>query len=398
VIRWRLGGSIGRVVTTNSIPTSRRCKLLSIYGATKIFAGSEPVRALGGVDLEVTEGEFFTLLGPSGCGKTTLLRCVAGLESLDGGSIRIDNEVVVDVPARGRVRSVPTEQRPIGMVFQSYAIWPHMTVYENAAYPLRHGRYRVPARQIPDTVNAMLAKMGLERYSSRESTALSGGQQQRLALARALLGKPKLLLLDEPLSNLDAKLRVSLRAELKEIQREAGVTTLYVTHDQTEALAMSDRLAVMRDGLVAQRGTPRELYDAPQSRFVADFLGESNIFDGTVKPGGHVESALGLLHSTSGLPAGSRVHVCIRPEDFRVCHPSTQETVAQNVIAARVLTAEFLGEYVAVQLESCGVVMKGKVHRRDVVTAGDTVELELPPDRVHLMPIQAAEAGYESVA
>src|SRR5438876_8807945 len=226
------------------------------------------VRAVEDVSFTVEEGRFFTLLGPSGCGKTTTLRCVAGLERPEAGTIRLDDAVL-----SGPGRFMPTYARDIGMVFQSYAIWPHMTVFDNVAFPLRVARTRPTLLEIRQRVSQALATVRLEGLQDRAATKLSGGQQQRLALARALVREPKLLLLDEPLSNLDAKLREQMRMELRQLQRTLRLTTLYVTHDQVEALAMSNVVAVMHQGRIMQTGAPREIYERPANRFVAEFIG-----------------------------------------------------------------------------------------------------------------------------
>src|SRR5436190_11700372 len=258
--------------------------LLEVVDLVKTFAAAKGelrgrVFAVDHVSLEVQEGELFTLLGPSGCGKTTTLRSIAGLEIPDGGTISLGGRVLFSSTTKVKV---PANQRGLGMVFQSYAIWPHMNVFENVAFPLkvlprgkRPGRSELRAR-----VERALAVVKLEQLASRDATALSGGQQQRLALARALVMEPALLLLDEPLSNLDAKLRHLLRFELKRLQRELKITTVYVTHDQSEALALSHEIAVMKDGRIQQIGSPRDIYERPSSAFVADFVGSTNFLDG----------------------------------------------------------------------------------------------------------------------
>src|ERR671935_2217971 len=240
----------------------------------------EIVRAAQDVTFTVEEGRLFTLLGPSGCGKTTTLRSIAGLERPRAGEISVNGRVVFS-SANGVF--VAPNRRGFGMVFQSYAIWPHMTVFQNAAFPLEVGDRKVTRSQIRDHVMRVLTAVQLDDLADREATKLSGGQQQRLALARALVMEPLLLLLDEPLSNLDAKLRERMRFELKRLQRELGITGVYVTHDQVEALAMSNRVAVMRDGKIEQIGAPRDVYERPRSRFVADFIGTSNFIDGVVE-------------------------------------------------------------------------------------------------------------------
>src|SRR3954466_13647357 len=234
----------------------------------------QAIRAAHDVSFDVPPGKLFTLLGPSGCGKTTTLRSIAGLERPQAGEIKVGDELIYSAARR---IFVPPNQRGLGMVFQSYAIWPHMTVYENAAFPLRVGRRKHSRRQIDERVNRALATVDLAEMAQREATKLSGGQQQRLALARALVREPRLLLLDEPLSNLDARLRDRMRIELKRLQRELRIPAVYVTHDQVEALAMSNRVAVFDHGKIVQLGAPREVYERPASGFVADFIGAANL-------------------------------------------------------------------------------------------------------------------------
>ena len=284
-----------------------KCALL---GLGKAFGGRAAVRD---VSLEVSEGEFVVILGPSGCGKTTTLRMIAGLERPDAGTIAIDGQVV-----SGPGRFVRPEHRAIGMVFQSYAIWPHMTVFENVAYPLRVRRVSVAERR--SRAGRMLDLVGLNGMENRPATALSGGQMQRVALARALVADPALLLFDEPLSNLDLKLRERLRLELKDLQRRTELTSIYVTHDQAEAVELADRIVVMQDGAVVQVGAPQELYRAPRTRFVAEFIAAANIMPGTVVASGP-GSVLVRLHSGfeiearhEGVAAGA-VDVVVHPED-----------------------------------------------------------------------------------
>ena len=253
------------------------------------------VLAVDGVTLEIADGELFTLLGPSGCGKTTLLRLIAGFHRPDAGRIRFGERDVTDLPPHAR---------NIGMVFQNYALWPHMTVFQNVAYGLRIRRVRGSA--LAAQVDEGLRKVNLSGLGARYPGQLSGGQQQRVALARALVLSPDILLLDEPLSNLDAKIRVQVRAEIRKLQQALGITTVYVTHDQEEALSLSDRVAVMRDGRVLQLGPPRELYESPRTRFVADFVGTNNLVAGRVlEAAGEavvVETGLGRLRAR--LPGG----------------------------------------------------------------------------------------------
>src|SRR5438552_15909469 len=242
---------------------------IAVENLTKRFGA---VGAVSRVSLSIQEGEMFTLLGPSGCGKTTLRRLLAGFYNADEGEIRFGDRVVNDVPPH---------ERGIGMVFQNYALWPHMTVSENVSYGLK--LRKVSSSDTAARVNGVLEKVGLTGLSDRYPGQLSGGQQQRVALARALVLNPQMLLLDEPLSNLDAKIRVQVRSEIRKLQQQLGITTIYVTHDQEEALSLSDRVAVMKDGRVLQVGAPKELYERPANRFVADFIGINNLVEVTVR-------------------------------------------------------------------------------------------------------------------
>ncbi len=255
------------------------------------------------------DGEFITLLGPSGCGKTTMLRMIAGFEKPSSGEIYIDGQLV-----SGGKTFLPPEKRGIGMVFQSYAVWPHMNVFENVAYPLRIRH--ASGEEIRRRVERVLEIVHLSQYAERLPSQLSGGQQQRVALARALVAEPKLLLLDEPLSNLDAKLRESMRFEIKEIQRKLGITVVYVTHDQTEAMAMSDRIFLINRGVVQQCGTPQEIYNSPANQFVADFLGKVDFFKGEVHEGRIVFPAMGSQSIPYDGTRTGHVDVAIRPENL----------------------------------------------------------------------------------
>jgi iron(III) transport system ATP-binding protein len=313
--------------------------------------GRGRVLAVSDLSIEVKDGELFTLLGPSGCGKTTTLRCVAGLETPDGGEISVAGRVLFSSSQGTRV---PANQRGLGMVFQSYAIWPQMNVFDNVAFPLKVlPRKRRPARKtIRERVERVLTVVKLDEVASRQATDLSGGQQQRLALARALVMEPPLLLLDEPLSNLDAKLREDMRFELKRLQRELGVTCVYVTHDQVEALAMSSSVAVMRDGRIEQVGTPREVYEGPTSRFVADFIGTSNFIDGVVDAHERgvylVRTAEGVLRvrSEADFAVGAAVAVAARPEHVAIEVDVSPNGGRPNRWHGRVAARAFLGESV----------------------------------------------------
>ncbi len=292
--------------------------------------------ALDAVDLQIEPGEIFFLLGPSGCGKTTLLRAIAGFTPPDEGRIFLGEDDVTDLPAH---------RRQTGMVFQSYALWPHLNVARNVAFGLEERR--VPKGETARRVEEALASVRMQGLGERRIHQLSGGQQQRVALARALVIRPRCLLLDEPLSNLDAKLRLEMRSEIRRICREAGLTAVYVTHDQKEALSIADRLAVLRAGRVLQVGTPREVYGAPQSRFVADFMGEANFIDGEVRGGeggrARVETPLGVFHAQAGAGTwrdGERVTLSIRPESWRLEAAPNDE----NAIEGRVVDRVYLGE------------------------------------------------------
>src|SRR5512145_243402 len=248
--------------------------MIAIRSITKIFkTGGEAVRAVDAVDLQVREQEFFVLLGLSGSGKTTLLRCIAGLEKPEVGEIRLGDETV---SAPGRGIFIPVEDRALGMVFQSYAVWPHMTVFQNVAFPLANGKRRLARAKIRERVMSALELVQLAALADRPVPFLSGGQQQRVALARALAVEPKVLLMDEPLSNLDARLREEVRDEIRNLATKLGITVLYVTHDQVEAMALADRIAVMSGGKILQVGNAQELYHAPASRSVGGFLGAMN--------------------------------------------------------------------------------------------------------------------------
>ena len=279
---------------------------VTISHVTKTFGDNVIIRYF---DQVFGDGEFITLLGPSGCGKTTMLRIIAGFEKPTSGELRID-----DVLVSGGKTFVPPEKRGIGMVFQSYAVWPHMNVFDNVAYPLTIRR--ASKEQIKSEVARVLEMTNLSQYAQRLPSQLSGGQQQRVALARALVAAPKLLLLDEPLSNLDAKLRESMRFEIKEIQQRTGITVVYVTHDQTEAMAMSDRIFLINRGVVQQCGTPQDIYNRPANQFVADFLGKVDFFKGEVRDGRIVFPVMGGQSLPYDGERTGKVEAAIRPENI----------------------------------------------------------------------------------
>jgi iron(III) transport system ATP-binding protein len=344
-----------------------------------------PVRAARNVSFSVPEGKLFTLLGPSGCGKTTTLRSIAGLERPSSGEIQVGGRVVF---SSARNLFVAPNRRNFGMVFQSYAIWPHMSVFENAAFPLEVRRKKPGAKEIRAKVMRVLTAVALDHLAGREATKLSGGQQQRLALARALVMEPQLLLLDEPLSNLDAKLREKMRFELKRIQRELGLTTIYVTHDQSEALALSHEIAVMNEGQIVQLGGPRDIYERPRNRFVADFIGTTNFLDGEVLgPDGEahwrVRSPLGALkvHSASPLAAGARVTVSVRPEDVVLSEGPFERGPAENRFRGLVDAKAFLGEYVDFKVRLGECVLLARAHPSLRTPLEQAIHLQLDPDK-----------------
>jgi len=360
--------------------------MLKVAGLCTDYAAEDgrPIRAAQEVAFEVPQGKLFTLLGPSGCGKTTTLRSIAGLERPRLGEIAIDGQVVYSHDQR---IFVPPNRRGLGMVFQSYAIWPHMTVFENVAFPLRVGRKKLSSKDISDRVARVLTTVDLGDMASREATKLSGGQQQRLALARALVMEPRVLLLDEPLSNLDAKLRERMRFELKRLQRELGITTVYVTHDQSEALALSHSIAVMNRGRIEQIGAPREIYERPASRFVADFVGNTNFLQATVQgeaPAGgryRVGSELGELEVSAleRLQPGDSVTLSIRPEDVHLSE--TRPAGEANVWTGTVDQKVFLGEAVDFQVAIGAQRLQARAHPSLRTRVGESIYARVDPEK-----------------
>ncbi|MAQ82296.1 MAG: Fe3+/spermidine/putrescine ABC transporter ATP-binding protein [Maritimibacter sp.] len=346
------------------------------------------VHAVRGVTVNVAAGEFYTLLGPSGCGKTTTLRCLAGLERPTGGRITIGNAVVHDTD---RGLTVPTHKRDIGMVFQSYAIWPHLTVFENVAFPLREVRPKIAENVIEDRVRRALELVQLSGYESRPAPFLSGGQQQRLALARAIVREASVVLFDEPLSNLDAKLRAETRLELRNLVKRLGMTALYVTHDQTEALTMADRVAVMRDGEIVQEAPPVEIYQRPNSRFVASFIGQCNFADGTVRSQvngsgvGVLDSEWGQLRFTAASDAepGDDVTIALRPENVRLL--SDGAGTPEPAPTGEVVETVFLGECVECRVRLGNGDLVARIHPGQAVAVGDRVGVQIAPEDVALL-------------
>ena len=342
-----------------------RDRFLSVEGLSKSFG---PVRVLERISLEVRRGEFAALLGPSGCGKTTLLRILAGLESPDKGQVLLGGRSLQDLPAH---------QRPINTVFQSYALFPHLTVYENIAFGLR--ARGLPAGQLGERVARGLALVHLEEQTGRLPHQLSGGQKQRVALARALVNEPLLLLLDEPLSALDARLRAEMQLELRQLQQRLGTTFLLVTHDQAEAMSVADRIFVMEEGRIAQSGTPAEVYERPRTRFVAQFLGSANLIEARRQGHDHmVDTALGPL-TLRKPPPWSTGTLAIRPERIQVC----AQAPVVNGLAATICDWVYRGDHCEVLVEP------GSLRLRTVSAAllarGQTLWLHLPPEHLEVL-------------
>jgi iron(III) transport system ATP-binding protein len=367
-------------MTSNSTASA---PFLRVESLAKTFAGEgQALAAVNGISFSVPKGKLFTLLGPSGCGKSTTLRCIAGLERPEGGVIVVNGQTHVDA-ARGIF--VPPDKRGIGMVFQSYAIWPHMTVYENVAYALEVKR--IPRSEIRARVADTLELVGLAGLASRAAPKLSGGQQQRVALARAIVGRPSLLLFDEPLSNLDAKLRERMRQEIRELQQRLEITAVYVTHDQTEALAISDTIAVMDGGKILATGASREIYGAPGNRFVADFVGLTNIVRGRAVAEaqadgiGQVEVAFGSVHCRfqGAIRRGDQVEVLIRPENILVSYKPPE--AKENVWQATVEGVTFLGEYQDSTMRVREQSLRIRTHPMLELKSGQQVYLEMIPQR-----------------
>jgi ABC-type Fe3+/spermidine/putrescine transport system ATPase subunit len=337
---------------------------IAVENLTKRFGS---LAAVSDVSLVIEQGELFTLLGPSGCGKTTLLRLLAGFYAPDAGTIRFGERVV---------NAVPPHERGIGMVFQNYALWPHMTVSENVSYGLKLRKVASPERA--RRVDEVLEKVGLAGLGGRYPGQLSGGQQQRVALARALVLNPQMLLLDEPLSNLDAKIRVQVRSEIRKLQKDLGITAVYVTHDQEEALAMSDRIAVFNQGKACQIGPPKTLYERPSTRFVADFIGINNIVEGTVRSvegpqrSLRAETAFGEIWAVHDerLRAGDRCWICIRPENLTLNEASGGE---RNRFSGRIVLTAYLGNTLRYDVDLGG----GAVFKVDVADPWHHEQLQL---------------------
>lgn len=353
---------------------------IRITGLRKHYVSEgKTIKALDDVDLTIPANEIFTLLGPSGCGKTTLLRCIVGLESPDAGEIAIGDDIVWSAEKN---IFVPTERRGLSMVFQTYAIWPHMTVFDNVAYPLQ--TRKLPKAEIRERVARTLKFVQLEGFENRPATKLSGGQQQRVALARALAPEPKVILFDEPLSNLDAKLREETRKELRRFLTELRITAVYVTHDRIEALSLSDAIAVMRAGRVMEIGGPKKIYFDSDHRFVADFIGRANLIEGKVagEADGYmrVTTPIGAIacQPKPGAEAGEAVTLCIRPEFIRIVAGNAAD--GRNVFRGTVDSLVFIGEAYEGEIRIGDTLLITRIEPFVNLNEGDPVTLTLAPD------------------
>lgn len=364
--------------------------LVRLAGVSRFFG---PEAAVNRLDLDIRQGEVFALLGASGCGKSTTLRMIAGLEPLDEGRITMGGRVLADAQTR---KSLPPERRNIAIVFQSYAVWPHMTVAENVAFPLK--MRRVPRSQRRARVDRVLQLTGMAQWADKSATALSGGQQQRVALARALVYEPDLLLLDEPLSNLDSRLRTQMRKEIRRLNQELGVTMLFVTHDQAEAFTVADRVGVMAAGRLEQVGTPVQMYDHPETAYVRDFLGRTLSLEGTLTWSG-TEGTVHLL-AEAGVAGGritplsdrelasldgERVRVFFRPEDVEIL--AATGALGPNQVEATIVASEYLGDHFEYRVDIGGSSGVLDAPRRSRHQVGDTVVLRIDPTCVSVWAI-----------
>ncbi len=340
-------------------------KIVKLVNITKSFDGEEPV--LKNVSLTVYDNEFLTLLGPSGCGKTTMLRIIGGFAEPDEGDVIFMGE---------RINDVPPYKRNINTVFQKYALFPHLNVFENIAFPLRE--QKVPKDEIKARVEEMLSLVALKGFEKRHINHLSGGQQQRVAIARALISKPKLLLLDEPLGALDLKLRKDMQQELKNIQKKTGITFIFVTHDQEEALSMSDTIVVMAEGKILQIGTPQDIYNEPKNAFVADFIGESNIVDGIMNKDFQVTFSGHTFECVDkGFKTDEPVDVVIRPEDVDIVAKD------KGMLTGTVSSVTFMGVHYEIIVDIDG--FKWMIQTTDFCAEGSEIGLSIDPDAIHIM-------------
>lgn len=378
-------------MNTSATPRPATTGRLRLIDVSKEYPGATGPKAVDDFNLDIEPGEFLTLLGPSGCGKTTTLRMIAGFESPTSGEITLDGDDMI---------SLTPDKRPMAMVFQSYALFPHMTVRENVAYGLK--LKKLSKTEIDQEVGFALASMSLTQYADRSPNQLSGGQQQRVALARALVMKPKVLLFDEPLSNLDAKLRVQMRTEIRRIQRQLGITAVYVTHDQDEAMTLSDRIVVMRQGKIEQIAPPEQVYRHPASMFVADFIGTANFID---VPQVSVRQAEGtdnvatvhVLGRSYAVPAHADVAadapavLLVRPESVSVRPAADATAMGGNV--GRVLTSVFFGAGIEYEIETVEGNINAVVYDPlpgELLEAGSFVDVAIEPERAWLLPAEAS--------
>lgn len=344
----------------------RNKKIIELCNISKTFDGEQILKS---INLQIHDEEFITLLGPSGCGKTTTLRIIAGFVEPDEGDVYF---------LGNRINDLPPHRRHVNTVFQKYALFPHLNVFENIAFGLRIRKPKLENKVITEQVEEMLELVNLRGFEKRSVSTLSGGQQQRVAIARALINKPKILLLDEPLGALDLKLRKDMQKELRDIQQRTGITFIYVTHDQEEALTMSDTIVVMADGKIQQIGTPQDIYNEPQNAFVADFIGESNIIDGMmlsdykVRFAGHIFKCL-----DAGFAEKEPVDVVVRPEDVDVTE------VGQGMLSGHVTSVRFKGDYYEIIVDVAG--FKWMLETSDFVAEGADIGLSLEPDAIHIM-------------
>ena len=339
-------------------------KIIELKNLSKNFGDNQ---VLKGIDLNIYENEFLTLLGPSGCGKTTILRIIAGFEEPSHGQVMFNGEDIAKVPAY---------KREVNTVFQKYALFPFLNVHDNVAFGLN--LKKKDKKEIDEKVTKMLALVGLAGFGNRDITSLSGGQQQRVAIARALVNEPKVLLLDEPLAALDAKLRKCMQAELKKIQQEVGITFIFVTHDQEEALSMSDTIVVMNDGIIQQIGTPMDIYNEPQNRFVANFIGESNIIEGVMP-----KDCLVVFDDVQwecvdkGFKENENIEVVLRPEDMQVVEPQNGK------VSGKIVSKIFMGVHYEYLVETN--IRKYKVHTTKNIEMGSVIGLTIDPFDIQVM-------------
>ncbi|WP_096185601.1 ABC transporter ATP-binding protein [Evansella halocellulosilytica] len=354
-------------MTTTLNTTTSPVKLSQLLKVFPAHSGSKEHYAVDHIDLNINSGELVTLLGPSGCGKTTTLRMLAGFEHPNDGKIFIGNEDVTDIPAN---------KRDVGMVFQSYALFPHLTIYENVAYGLKIKG--VAKKEVKERVEKVLDLMHLQQFRDRSPSQLSGGQQQRVALARAVVTEPKVLLFDEPLSNLDAKLRVYMREELRKLQQRLNITSLYVTHDQTEAMAISDKVVIMNDGKIEQVGSPIEIYTKPNNQFVANFMGKANFLEGTLEKVDPLNVTFAFdgysieVENDNNEEVGNKVHCVVRPEFWIISNDGKYE--------GNVLRTTYFGSFVEyeVTIGNQSIIVEDYNHIiNGIYNPGDTVRLNI---------------------